>query len=67
MMQEGLGFQPLPHTISMARPIRVLLLDLLVERAEFGHGGSQKVIRPLLEKSDVEVSQLTPHMKTVET
>ena len=53
-MQEGLGFQPLPHTISMARPIRVLLLDLLVERAEFGHGGNQEVIRPLLEKSDVE-------------
>ena len=67
MMQEGLGFQPLPHTISMARPIRVLLLDLLVERAEFGHGGNQEVIRPLLEKSDVEVLLLTPQMQSVES
>ena len=66
-MQEGLGFQPLPHTVSMARPIRVLLLDLLVERAEFGHGGNQEVIRPLLEKSDVEVLLLTPQMQSVES
>ena len=50
MMEEGLGFQTLPHTICMGEPIRVLLLDLLVERAEFGHGGNQEVIRPLSEK-----------------
>ena len=66
-MQEGLGFQTLPHTMSMAGSIRVLLLDLLVERAEFGHGGNQEVIRPLLEKTDVEVLLLTPQMQSFES
>ena len=51
----------------MGEPIRVLLLDLLVERAEFGHGGNQEVIRPLSEKTDVEVLLLTPQMQSFES
>ena len=66
-MQEGVGFQTLPHTRSMAGCIRVLLLDLLVERAEFGHGGNQEVIRPFLKNSEVEVLLLTPQMQTFES
>jgi len=54
-MEEGLGFQTLPLTVSMVGHIRILLLDLLVARAEFGHGGNQEVIRPFLKNADVEV------------
>jgi GMP synthase-like glutamine amidotransferase len=53
--------------MSMAKMVRVLILDLLVERAEFGHGGNQEVIRPLLKKSDVEVLLLTPQMQSFES
>ena len=66
-MEEGLGFQTLPLTMSMVGRIRILLLDLLVERAEFGHGGNQEVIRPFLKNVDVEVLLLTPQMQSFES
>ena len=43
--------------------MRVLLIDLLVERAEFGHGGNQEVIRPMAKISNVEVLLVTPQMQ----
>lgn len=48
----------------MRRTTRVLLLDLLVERSEFGHGGNQEVIQPLAKGGDVEIFLLTPHMQS---
>jgi GMP synthase (glutamine-hydrolysing) len=43
---------------------RVVLLDLLVERAEFGHGGNLEVLSPFLSKSDsIECLLLTPQME----
>ena len=50
----------------MSRTTRVLLLDLLVERSEFGHGGNQEVIQPLARSGDVDVFLLTPHMQSKE-
>ncbi len=44
--------------------MRVLLIDLLVERAEFGHGGNQEVIRPMARMSNVEVLLVTPQMQS---
>ena len=47
--------------------MRVLLLDLLVERSEFGHGGNQEVIQPLAKEGDVDIFLLTPHMQSKES
>ncbi|MBN16610.1 MAG: hypothetical protein CMB37_00410 [Euryarchaeota archaeon] len=44
--------------------VRIVLFDLLVERAEFGHGGNIEVLRPFLNNSDVvECLLLTPQME----
>ena len=48
----------------MSTSLRVLLIDLLVERAEFGHGGNQEVIKPLAALSNVEVLLVTPQMQS---
>ena len=40
------------------------MIDLLVERAEFGHGGNQEVIKPLAALSNVEVLLVTPQMQS---
>ena len=40
------------------------MIDLLVERAEFGHGGNQEVIKPIAALSDVEVLLVTPQMQS---
>ncbi|HJM23240.1 MAG: gamma-glutamyl-gamma-aminobutyrate hydrolase family protein [Candidatus Thalassarchaeum sp.] len=50
----------------MSAHTRVMLLDLLVERSEFGHGGNQEMIRPLAEAGSVEVLLLTPQMQSQE-
>ena len=50
---------------AMGGPLRVALLDLLVERAEFGHGGNMEVIAPLVAKDGrVEVFLLTPQFQS---
>ena len=49
------------------RATRVLLLDLLVERSEFGHGGNQEIIQPISEFGDVDVFLLTPQMQSLES
>ena len=46
---------------------RILLLDLLVERPEFGHGGNQEVVRPFLHSSEIEVLLVTPQMQSFES
>jgi len=48
------------------RVTRVILIDLLVERSEFGHGGNQEVIQPIAERSAVEVLLVTPQMQSEE-
>ena len=50
----------------MGAHTRVMLLDLLVERPEFGHGGNQEMIRPLADSGSVEVLLLTPQMQSHE-
>ena len=50
----------------MRRATRVILIDLLVERSEFGHGGNQEVIQPIAERSAVEVLLVTPQMQSEE-
>ena len=50
----------------MSRVTRVILIDLLVERSEFGHGGNQEVIQPIAERSAVEVLLVTPQMQSAE-
>ncbi|MFL2975793.1 MAG: type 1 glutamine amidotransferase [Candidatus Thalassarchaeaceae archaeon] len=50
----------------MGRVTRVILIDLLVERSEFGHGGNQEVIQPIAERGAVEVLLVTPQMQSVE-
>ena len=51
--------------ISMARGLRVVLLDLLVERAEFGHGGNIEVLTPLVSLApSLEVWLLTPQFQS---
>ena len=50
----------------MGAHTRVMLLDLLVERSEFGHGGNQEMIRPLAKAGSVEVLLLTPQMQSQE-
>lgn len=50
---------------AMGGPLRVALLDLLAERAEFGHGGNMEVIAPLVAKVGmVEVFLLTPQFQS---
>ena len=39
----------------MADMVRVLMVDLLVERETFGHGGNQEVVRPFAAAGDVEL------------
>ena len=43
------------------------MIDLLVERAEFGHGGNQEVIKPMAALSDVEVLLVTPQMQSLDS
>ncbi len=50
----------------MSRVIRVILIDLLVERSEFGHGGNQEVIQPIAKRGPVEVLLVTPQMQSEE-
>ncbi|HIB23353.1 MAG: hypothetical protein CXX81_14815 [Methanobacteriota archaeon] len=51
--------------MAMARGLRVVLLDLLVERAEFGHGGNMEILFPLAERfSTLEVLLLTPQFQS---
>ena len=45
---------------------RVLMVDLLVERAVFGHGGNQEVVRPFAARGDVELLLVTPQMQSFE-
>ncbi|MDP6098642.1 MAG: gamma-glutamyl-gamma-aminobutyrate hydrolase family protein [Candidatus Thalassarchaeaceae archaeon] len=49
----------------MTGSLRVALLDLLVERAEFGHGGNMEVLSPLANlASSLEVWLLTPQFQS---
>ena len=50
----------------MGADTRVLLVDLLVERAAFGHGGNQEVIRPFAARGGVELLLVTPQMQSFE-
>ena len=50
----------------MGRNTRVLMVDLLVERAAFGHGGNQEVVRPFAARGDVELLLVTPQMQSFE-
>ncbi|RAH06874.1 MAG: hypothetical protein CMA00_001340 [Methanobacteriota archaeon] len=50
----------------MGGVLRVIILDLLVERSEFGHGGNQEIIAPLAEELELEVLLLTPQMQSSE-
>ena len=51
---------------AMSARTRVMLLDLLGERSQFGHGGNQEMVRPLAEAGSVEVLLLTPQMQSQE-
>jgi len=52
---------------NMARGLSVALLDLLVERAEFGHGGNVEILLPLAERfSTLEVLLLTPQFQSAD-
>ncbi|MFL2493690.1 MAG: glutamine amidotransferase-related protein [Candidatus Thalassarchaeum sp.] len=42
------------------------MVDLLVERAVFGHGGNQEVVRPFAARGDVELLLVTPQMQSFE-
>jgi len=50
----------------MGAHTKVMLLDLLVERAAFGHGGNQEVIKPFAARGDVELLLVTPQMQSFE-
>ncbi|MDP6661868.1 MAG: type 1 glutamine amidotransferase [Candidatus Thalassarchaeaceae archaeon] len=50
----------------MGAGTRVLLIDLLVERSEFGHGGNQEIVRPIADSGSVEVLLVTPQMQSEE-
>lgn len=50
----------------MSAPTRVLMVDLLVERAAFGHGGNQEVVRPFAARGPVELLLVTPQMQSFE-
>ena len=56
----------MPPRSVVRRVTRVILIDLLVERSEFGHGGNQEVIQPIAESSAVEVLLVTPQMQSEE-
>ena len=43
--------------------LRVLILDLLIERKAFGRYGNLEILRPFSEKGDVECWLLTPQMQ----
>ena len=42
------------------------MVDLLVERAAFGHGGNQEVIKPFAARGEVELLLVTPQMQSFE-
>ena len=42
------------------------MVDLLVERETFGHGGNQEVVRPFAALGDVELLLVTPQMQSFE-
>jgi GMP synthase-like glutamine amidotransferase len=64
---EGRGsFKELLLRSNMGRVTRVIIIDLLVERSEFGHGGNQEVIQPIAEAGAVEVLLVTPQMQSEE-
>ena len=42
------------------------MVDLLVERETFGHGGNQEVVRPFAARGDVELLLVTPQMQSFE-
>ena len=65
MHGEG-SFKELPPRSLMSRVLRVIIMDLLVERSEFGHGGNQEVIAPMAESGEVEVLLVTPQMQSEE-
>ena len=50
----------------MGAGTRVLLIDLLVERSEFGHGGNQEIVCPLANSGSVEVLLVTPQVQSEE-
>lgn len=50
----------------MSALTRVLMVDLLVERATFGHGGNQEVVRPFAARGPVELLLVTPQMQSFE-
>lgn len=53
--------------VAVSRALRVVLLDLLVERAEFGHGGNIEILTPLAERFPaLEVWLLTPQFQSDE-
>ena len=56
----GWPFNQLPLGVHMSVYTRVLMVDLLVERAAFGHGGNQEVVRPFAACGDVELLLVTP-------
>ena len=60
------AFKELPLRRDVSGVTRVILVDLLVERSEFGHGGNQEVIHPISEGGEVEVLLLTPQMQSDE-
>ena len=60
----GWPFNQLPLGVHMSVYTRVLMVDLLVERAAFGHGGNQEVVRPFAARGDVELLLVTPQMQS---
>ena len=60
------SFKELPLRSDVDRVTRVILIDLLVERSEFGHGGNQEVVQPIAEMGAVEVLLVTPQMQSDE-
>ena len=50
----------------MGAGTRVILIDLLVERSEFGHGGNQEIVSPLASSGSVEVLLVTPQVQSEE-
>ena len=45
--------------------MRILILDLLAERIEFGHGGNIEMIKPFTDfNSEIEVFLVTPQYET---
>ena len=56
----------MPSRSGMGAETRVILIDLLVERSEFGHGGNQEIVHPLADSGNVEVLLVTPQMQSEE-